>query len=272
MITEPESGHQSPDPLDVPSLALDDLPVDLQPDFAPLTETQGDRKDVQASGDPYHHDSLLAQEAFQRAADAVGRGDEAEAVQQYLVASKLAEMAHEWYLAAICFHRVGDFLQHPKPPSDLERAFRMYRRAIAAYEQSGYFDEAHRLSYRITWLKLRRARALGLGRFRRAELFAYWLLAGFGYRPLRVLCCAMTVVVLFGAAYWELNGVVAARDFGRPLNFWDCVYFSGTTFTTLGYGDLMPGPGARLLALAESTLGMFTMGFLVVVFANRLRH
>jgi hypothetical protein len=121
-------------------------------------------------------------------------------------------------------------------------------------------------------LRLRNARKLHLKPWRRVELFIYWALAGFGYRPLRVLASASAVVLLYGVFYWVLNGVRFATHSGEPANFWDCVYFSGITFTTLGYGDLMPAANARLLALTEATLGMFTMGFLVVVFANRLRH
>jgi Ion channel len=249
------------------------LPDDVTSDFAPLMDLADDANGVDQEGDPYHRDSLLAQEAFDRGVEAAHRGDEAEAVQQYLIASKRAEVAREWYLAAVSFHRVGDFLQHPKPPFDLERAFRMYRRAVAAYEQSGYFDEARRLSYRIVWLRLRRARELQLKPWRRVELAVYWApLAGFGYRPLRVLASATAVVLLYGVLYWAMDGAQFAIQPQKAASFLDCVYFSGITFTTLGYGDLMPSPDARLLAMTEATLGIFTMGFLVVVFANRLRH
>ena len=148
----------------------------------------------------------------------------------------------------------------------------MYRRAVAAYEQSGYFDEARRLSYRIMWLRLRRARELHLKPWRRVELAAYWALAGFGYRPLRVLASATVAVLLYGVLYWASNGARFALQPKATVSFWDCVYFSGITFTTLGYGDLMPSANARLLAMTEATIGIFTMGFLVVVFANRLRH
>ena len=58
----------------------------------------------------------------------------------------------------------------------------------------------------------------------------------------------------------------------RPATFWECIYFSGITFATVGYGDFIPAPPMRLLALTEGALGVFTMGFFVVVLANRLRH
>ena len=48
------------------------------------------------------------------------------------------------------------------------------------------------------------------------------------------------------------------------------MYFSGIPFATVGYGDFLPAPHARLLALTEGAVGAFTMGFFVVVLANRL--
>jgi hypothetical protein len=241
-------------------------------DFAPLKET-GAAHDAQETGeDPYHHESLRAQEAFERAVEAAAAGEDEEAVHQYLKAANLAEAAREWYLAAVSCQRVGDFLANPRPPADLERAFRMYRRAVAAYEQCGHFDEARRLSYRLMGMKMRRARELALPPVHRASLFLYWAAAGFGYRPLRVIASAAAVVLLYGVLYWGLNGVVAAGGAGSPVGFGECVYFSGVTFATVGYGDFIPAPHVRLLALTEGAVGVFTMGFFVVVLANRLRH
>src|SRR5579871_4464913 len=42
----------------------------------------------------------------------------------------------------------------------------------------------------------------------------------------------------------------------EPPRFVDMIYFSGTTFTTLGYGDMVPaGTAARLLAVLEAATG-----------------
>ena len=90
-------------------------------------------------------------------------------------------------------------------------------------------------------------------------------------RPLRVIGTALTLVLLYGLAYWALAGVVAVHT-PAPLTLWDTIYFSGITFATVGYGDFLPAPHARLLALTEGVIGMFTMGFFVVVLANRLRR
>ncbi len=50
-----------------------------------------------------------------------------------------------------------------------------------------------------------------------------------------------------------------------PMGFADALYLSGTTFTTLGYGDVNPtGPAARVLAVAEGATGF---GYFAVVVA-----
>ena len=48
------------------------------------------------------------------------------------------------------------------------------------------------------------------------------------------------------------------------------MYFSGIPFAPAGDGDFLPAPHARLLAWTEGAVGAFTMGFFVVVLANRL--
>lgn len=250
------------------SPSTDGRPADAEPlqaDFAPPPA------DDRGADDPYLRDSALAQQLFDRAVAEAAAGDEEHAVVHLLRAAKLAETAREWHLAADAFHRLGDIYLSPEPPCDLDRALRLYRRAVAAYEQAGEYEEARLVSYHVLRLKLTRGRELGLPRWLRAELFAFWAVAGFGFRPWRVVAAALLTVLGFAVAYWAAGGVAAAD--GRPAgSFEDALYLSGTTFTTVGFGDLYPAPHARPLALAESALGAFVTSFFVVVLASRLRH
>jgi exonuclease VII small subunit len=240
-------------------------------DFVPLPELGPAERTDLTEVDPYQADSLHAQAAFERAVAAAAQGDEALAIAEYLKVSKIAETAREWYLAAVACHRVGDFLQHPRPPMDLERAFRMYRRAIAAYEQCGLSAEARHLTYALMRLRMRRAHVLRLPVLQRLELGLYWATAGFGLRPLRVIGTAIILVLLYGLLSWAMDGVLPTQA-PEPLTLWHTVYCSGITFATVGYGDFLPAPHACLLALTEGALGALTMGFFVVVLANRLRR
>ena len=47
--------------------------------------------------------------------------------------------------------------------------------------------------------------------------------------------------------------------------YWDALYFSVVTFTTLGYGDLQPVENLRLLAAAEALFGYIYLGMFVSV-------
>ncbi|MCC2669181.1 MAG: putative Voltage-gated potassium channel [Armatimonadetes bacterium] len=239
-------------------------------DFVPLAGVDGEGE-VPALDDidPFQFDSLQAQQAFDRASTAAVEGNQEHAVQQYIRAAKIAETAHEWYLAAVACRRVGDYLFDPAPPQDLERAFRMYRRAVAAYEQCGHNAEARELDYRLQYFRLRHAGSLGLSTAHRLELFLFWATAGFGLRPLRVLFTAVTLVLAYAAAYHFTGGVVTAE--GHRYRDWlHAVYFSGITFSTVGYGDYVPAPHQQFIAMSEGALGIALMGFFVAVLVNRL--
>jgi hypothetical protein len=242
----------------------------LPADLAPLEEPSISETNADGTLDSYQHASLRARDAFTAAEKAAEAGREEDALQDYLRCAAAAESAHEWYLAAVSCERVAEFLVHPQPPCDVERALRMYRRAAAAYEQSGLFAESREISYRVNSMRLWHTREVSMPFMQRAELFSYWVTAGFGLRPLRVIATSLTIILLYGITYWVNSGAVDLQS-GQAVNLLDSIYFSGITFVTVGYGDLIPAPHARLLALTEGFLGAFLMGFFVVVLYGLFR-
>ncbi|MBW3622837.1 MAG: hypothetical protein KY468_05440 [Armatimonadetes bacterium] len=238
-------------------------------DFLPLDELEDGEGGPETKPDPYQYDSIRAQEAFDEAVAAAQDGREEEAIQHYIRASKIAETAREWHLAAVACQRVGDFLSDPAPPYELDRALRMYRRAVAAYENCGLFAEGRELSYRLMSLKMRRAGELRLPLYHRAELFLQWATAGFGFQPFRVIGMALMTVTLYALVYYVTQGV-HRPDYPGALPFLKCFYFSGITFATVGFGDFVPREELRLVALSEGFVGAFMIGYFVAVLATRL--
>jgi ion channel len=81
-----------------------------------------------------------------------------------------------------------------------------------------------------------------------------------------VLACfaAHTIEVwVFAGAYYlmadhfALGGVAGAQK----VDFPDLVYFSVVTYSTIGFGDLYPIGGTRLLAGVEAVLGLLLIGW-----------
>ena len=184
---------------------------------------------------PYQADSLHAQAAFERAVAAAAQGDEALAVTEYLKASKIAETAREWYLAAVACHRVGDFLQRARPPVDLERAFRMSRRAIAAYEQCGSWPKPGVSPMRSCGCTCAGPACCASRCSGASTSPCPGPPPASGCVPLRVIGTALTLVLLYGLAYRAIAGVVAVHA-PEPLTLWHTIYFSRITFATWAMG------------------------------------
>src|SRR5262249_43176155 len=117
-----------------------------------------------------------------------------------------------------------------------------------------------RLYYRAAWRLWRGlADTLPAGPARQSALSAF--------RPLSLL----TLVALWAAGRVVGFALLHRAAWPGELSRLDALYFSGTTFTTLGYGDLAPhGPAGRVLAVAEagSGFGFFALviGYLPVLY------
>ena len=113
------------------------------------------------------------------------------------------------------------------------------------------------------------------------------LVMGYGERPWRVVATSLAVIVGFGLVYPFLGGMEAAEGeteafqlaeaLSLPLGegtarvFFENLYFSAVTFSTLGYGDIQPGSETvQLLASVQSLLGALLMALLVAVLARRI--
>jgi uncharacterized protein YjbI with pentapeptide repeats len=98
-----------------------------------------------------------------------------------------------------------------------------------------------------------------------------WAVWGFGERPVRVFIAACGLIAAYAVVYFlSPEALTHARSLD-PLV--ESIYFSIVTFTTLGYGDVVPNTNAmRLICSSEALLGAFTMGLFVVGVSNKSRY
>jgi voltage-gated potassium channel Kch len=70
-------------------------------------------------------------------------------------------------------------------------------------------------------------------------------------------------IVLYGLAYYLLATHLGRGSMGETgiLTFARCLYFSAETFTSLGYGDVVPHGDLRLLAGMEALNGLLLIGW-----------
>lgn len=121
------------------------------------------------------------------------------------------------------------------------------------------------------------------------RLVTYEKVMGYGENPWRVGLTALVIVLLWAVAY-PFGGWVRPVEESQPLSypdpttadsalafyggvwqtFLDSLYFSGVTFTTLGFGDFRPVGFGRLLATAEAGLGVTLFAILVFVLGRRV--
>jgi hypothetical protein len=98
-----------------------------------------------------------------------------------------------------------------------------------------------------------------------------WLSSGYGERWHQVLLIWVIVIVLFGGFYWATDSLV--RGVNEDVEWHENLYFSGVTFTTLGFGDIHPKqhkPIAQSLAMIEALVGTILMGLFLFTLARQI--
>jgi len=115
-----------------------------------------------------------------------------------------------------------------------------------------------RLFYRTTWTAWKRVTRLVPWRKSREALLGYY-----GPLSLLVLIGVWASGLILGFALMQYGAGSAVNATGGPPGFLRDVYLSGTTFFTLGLGDVIPRSGAaRALVVAE---GGFGFAFLAAI-------
>ena len=91
-------------------------------------------------------------------------------------------------------------------------------------------------------------------------------------RAIRVMALGLPLLlVLFAATYITVDGQ-QAHAFSEPLSRTDGLYFTVTTFATVGFGDIAPRTElARILVTIQMLVGLVTVGVIAKVVLGAVR-
>lgn len=164
----------------------------------------------------------------------------------------------------------GQRLLQPAQIPDILRAFRR------AYTDVEIWDEADRFLRSERRARRRHVLAKTV-RWRNPRTVARWLsdaiadaVTGYGTQLGRVVWMSAALIGAFATLYWWAGVPKPSEDPVHP--FLQALYFSLTSFATLGFGDLAydaQHPWLRLLSTIEALCGAMAMAVVVTVLARK---
>lgn len=169
----------------------------------------------------------------------------------------------------------GTWNERVLPESQLPDLLRSIR---IAYEKAEIWDSMD--EFLVAELRAKRRALLwpDLQREKNFKTLKSWIgsltrdyYAEYSTNPLRVIAISIAIPFVFTLLYW-IVGVPSDCEIPSEA-FYEALYYSYTTFTTLGFGDVTYGPGRpflRLLSTLEAFLGAVSMSLLVVVLARKI--
>lgn len=96
--------------------------------------------------------------------------------------------------------------------------------------------------------------------------YYYWQ---YGNKPHRIIYLSLAIIMLFALAFFLNPTMIALNSSAiKGFDFWDSLYFSTVTFTTLGYGDYSPNGWLKILCSIEAFSGVINMGFIIAGYSN----
>ncbi len=146
---------------------------------------------------------------------------------------------------------------------DLHKAEYVYRNLKELYKTSGQHEPSGIFYERE--MEMRRRQSHGL---RWLHLSALCLSCGYGEHPERSVLFGLFTILFFGAVFYFLP--LSGQHGTIRQDFFEALYFSTITFTTLGYGDIHPEGIGRLFASLEAVIGIFTAALFVFVFTRSM--
>jgi len=144
------------------------------------------------------------------------------------------------------------------------KASEIYRQLKLTFKENQIIDKAAQYYYREMECR-RKSMKFNL---KKIMYWLYWVTCGYGERILRIVAISSLLWFLSSVAYFLGRFNICYKD-DHLTSFWESMYFSAVTFTTLGYGDFQPVGWLRLMASVEAVLGSVFIALFIVTYARK---
>lgn len=153
--------------------------------------------------------------------------------------------------------------------ADVLVAEQSYRSLKHYFYEKGLYEDGSWAAYRE--LTMERKRLFQTKDLRYIPSLLMDLLSGYTEKPDRVIVSALGIIFFFGLVYSLLGAIQPAAQPGASAGFWDSIYFSFVTFTTVGFGDFIPKHflWIKTLVCIEAFSGPFMAGLYVFTLTRR---
>jgi len=155
---------------------------------------------------------------------------------------------------------------------DIYRMIRIGSEKAELHAQTDYYLYKERNSFRRYILVPRVNKNKTLKGILEIQIDRLWdWTTGYGVKPFRIMPLGIFLIMLFGVAYF-FTGIPFGQNTAAP-NFVECLYFSITSFATLGYGDLTYSanyPTLRILSAVEALLGAAWIATFIAVLSRKI--
>lgn len=180
---------------------------------------------------------------------------------------------------------VNKLIYSQKNTSRREKA-EQFRILKENFNNAGQYDDEDRAYIQF---KRNESKAILHESIKHNKISALWQYPVFGFKmlvfdkmglyatsPIRVIFSNIIIYFIFSFLFtiipYFTNTSLSSAHAGQSfwINFWDAVYYTGITYFTVGYGDILPEGPIRYLADITAFTGVFMMSYFTVAFVRKI--